>query len=358
MRRRVKLRLAIPPIELESWKSTGVDPLTFSFEYEDIVGVVLVSLDDEAIDWDFYLGVDPATGEQWEGKKAIACHRIIVCIDGDSPETESVDNDKPAASSASGDIFDFLVEPEREDPANVKFLLVARKLAIEYIDRFVYYLRSELGQYWVDLGEVRNWGIWTFLTQTDARWVDDDGIESRIKKPPLFDLVEEENQPGMAFRYNARSLNGFHWLNMQQQLEKAIFPEVTMNLLNNAKNCLMNGDYRMASVEAISALESRLVGFIEKRCKARGISNTAWQGYKREVGITVALKLLLPLVIEQKELESIRDAVNECLKLNSVRNDVVHEGDNPVAKTKVIEKGIEAVQRILEFVRVAEMESP
>lgn len=352
MKRRVRFKLTTPHIELKSWKPASEDALTFSYKQDDIVGTVFVSLDDKAIAWDGRSGY-LETGEPWEVVEPIACSRIVVCVEGCYSDVESADTGTPSASTTPTSIPGFLGKPEGEKPVDVKFLVVAHRLAIEYASRFIYYLKSELGQYWVDLGQVRDWGMWTFLTQTGARWIDDNGVESEIKVPPFAHLAEEEDQPGAVFQYGARNLDESHWLDMQRSLERGALPEVATILLSDAKQCLANGDYRMASVEAISALESKLVRFVEQRCKERGISNQIWKDYGKG-SIAAYLKFLLPLVLRQTELESVRDAIERCLRLNGVRNKVVHEGDDPISKKEVIEQGIEAVECMLGFVQAAE----
>jgi len=361
--------MRVSPIELGSWVPNTEEALAFPYQRNGISGNLLITLDEDRIKWDYIPYIDPSTDKTELAEEVpLTCDQIIIRIEGSYdnvpiterlPETENSTN-PPALSNV-------LREYSNED---LKFLAIAHDLAIEYLGKFVNYINFDLGQYWVGLGQMREWGMWYFFRETGANWVEIDDIYNGSVIGgliPIFDAESEEPKPP-AFYYQSKELDKAYWVNMQELLQETRQVDLASKLISNAKRHLANGDYRMATVESIAALEVSLGNFVESRVKKKGVSGKAGR-----LGIDRYLNLLLPLVLGKDELDvwinkmhsnqssaSGKQKMNssavtqQCNDLNQLRNQVVHKGTVPSDKIAIIERGITAIELLADFIRDSE----
>lgn len=373
----IDFKIRVSPIELGPWAPDVQDALAFRYHRNGISGTLLINLDTERIQWDHINYTDPDNGETEEAERPLNCDQIICRVEGlydDGLVTDQVLQEESSTSPPTP--FHSIITEPQYSSADLNFLATAHELAIEYFGKFVDYINFDLGQYWVSLGRMSEWGMWYFFQETSASWVEPDDTQRSViaGSAQYFNVISEEPE-APTFYHQGKELVRAYWTGMQQSLQETRQVDIVNRLILNAKRHLANGDYRMAAVESVAALEVGLVNFVENRVKKKGVSGTALESYKFHLGIAAHLKLLLPLVLEKDELESWLSkrqssrsgvsgkqkidnstVIQRCLELNSLRNDVVHEGAVPSGKIAIIERGMTAIELLVDFIHDSDVQ--
>ncbi len=116
---------------------------------------------------------------------------------------------------------------------------------------------------------------------------------------------------------------------IEKALDKKEVIPLWHELLLNAEQYLYQGDYRHSILESVIALEVVLSSFIRKMCVSKGISAKEANNFIKDVGLTgnirVSLKLLLDPTIILGE-----DMLEKCKAGITIRNGIVHKGENSV----------------------------
>lgn len=329
MKRSIELRLKITEIDLHHWMPTDQDAIVFPFQKGKLKGIVSLNLDPEAVKPDY---VVYGSGEQdWDVLPG-SCNQVIVRIEAE----------------CDGEVSD------RE------FLSAAQALTARYLNKMLSYVRIELGQYWISLTRISEWGLYYFLLQAQAKWMDGhseqvlDSWDIALATPPISDFYD-----------HSLALDKTRWESISHFIQEESEHDLAKMLMANAKQHFEDGNYRMAAVEALTSLDVGLTPFVRKRCKERGISYTKYDKTSRRIFISDYLRVLLPLVLGKQELNTwLRTnsehgltgqfILDECLQLNSVRNAIVHQGKIPEEKDiERIKRGIEASELLLSFVKEA-----
>lgn len=334
MQRTVRFRIKSPEINLASSYPKPQDALRFPFRQENLEGTISLNLDPDTFG-------NPYSYQDDEGREVwgpTSCEGIIVLIEGRSDD----------------------------DFSDEDFLRVAHKLAVEYVSKFVAYIQAELGQYWVHLGRMPEWDFWYFLGETQAKWVngenESDVVAGLADSERLAVFASAPTSPG--FYDRVFDLGETQWKGFCLYVSDERFaPDPYKTLISNAKRYFGNGDYRMAAVQAVTALDMRIEPFVERRCKARNISGEKFKETKRF--IAEYLKVLLPLVLRENEIDEWIDkkfaysgnadewtseAILEgCIALNKIRNNVAHKGKFEQTDIPKVGKGIRAAELLLEF---------
>ena len=319
-----------PPIHINRLSEKDDFQIEFDLRSDGFVGVLRISIDPNHIEWD-----NPDEGEYFPTE----CNRLIVAV------TTELDITEPL------------------------FLENTYFSVIEYLTIFFNYLQTELGQYWVDVGPIRDWDLITFLDKTIARQVVPEGEEKigipiggySKKKKILFSAKRR------TFPEKSSGLDVKHISDIKSWFEQHKEPDLARLLLANAKRSLLHGDRKSSSILAITALERQLEEFVKGRCRAKGISNNTLNEWDKNHFVGDYLKLLLPLVLETHELtnwleEWLESSMNWhigtfdenqiiewAIKLNKARNDAVHKGITP--EFDILDKGIFAVEALYEFTK-------
>lgn len=325
MKRALKLRQKVSDIFLYDWSGRGIKfwipgpatALRFDFHERGIKGTVSLDLDfsRETVDWDQVF--DEA------GKPVVdiplACNRLTVVIEGECD--------------------DGVTEEE--------FLRIAQKLTHVNVNRMLSYVRVELSQHWVTPVPVAEWELYWFLHQAAAMWVQDGNeVEVAKAKGLMFALPPEMtfHDVGLALDLGTRKA-------LYDFMDREVAAPVERELVATAEQFFVTFEYRMAAVEAVTALEVGLQRFVRRLCKTRGIPKTKLEDVERSLGASAYLKLLVPLALSKEQLVEYWELVPDCDELRRVRNDVVHEGRTPDEhQIQIIERGITAVERILDFI--------
>jgi hypothetical protein len=339
MQRTVKFYVKIPEVEIEHLQDPyghdGIDEkaiLNFPFMQGNIAGTISLTLDPDEYSWT--IGTDEADEEI---DFPYGCGGIIVCVSGQS------DND---------------FEP-------TEFLEIAHELAVEYTSKLTAYLAVQLDQYWIHLGRMPEWTIEHFISATEAKWINEDKessvIEDAIRPIKIFN-TDIPDFHDSAIRLNEKAWNGFYLWHSAERFE----PDLAETLLSNAKRYFANGDYPMAAVQAVTALDLKVEPFVEQRCKARNISGSKFKETNRF--LAEYLKVILPLVLQENELSDWiakkfsswsalaettqwtgETILEKCIILNTTRNNVAHRGKFEQADISKVRQGIEAAELLLDF---------
>ena len=322
------LYIDTPPIDINQLSGKDDFQIDLELETDDFVGTLKIRLDSDSIEWDTHNGEDYFP---------ISCNRLIVSVKTDL------------------------------DVSEAQFLENTYFLVIEYLTIFINYLKTELGQYWVDVGLIRDWDLLTFLDKTISKQiVVDEGQKISIpiggyRKKIVFS-PRRRKYPEKFIGLDVRKIQDIKsWLDEHKE------PELAKLLLADSKRLLLHSDYKSSSVFAITAIERSLEEFIKNRCKAKGISKNTLDTYDKNHYISDYLKLLLPLVLEPNELTNWLETwlesslhwhggkfnsnqiIEWAIQLNQARNEAVHKGITPEFET--IDKGIFAVEVLYEFVK-------
>src|SRR5688500_13110582 len=130
--------LDIPPIRINQLSDRDDFQIDFDLKKDDFFGILNIRLDPDYIEWDSHDGEEFFPTE---------CSRLIVSVTTELEISES------------------------------QFLEDTYFLVAEYLNILFSYLQVELGQYWVDIGSILDWGLITFLDKTIPRRVVSDGEE-------------------------------------------------------------------------------------------------------------------------------------------------------------------------------------
>lgn len=322
-----------PPIKIHQLSEKDDLQIDFGLKSDDFVGVLSIKLDPDFIQWD-----NPAPDE--EDYFPTECNRLIVSVTTEHDIAESL-----------------FIE-------NTYFSV------IEYLTILFNYIQTELGQYWVDVGPIRDWDLYTFLSKTISSHViyyKGEGkfgmpIGGYSKKRKILFSAKQRRYPEKFSGLDVKQIPDIKsWFEQHKE------PELSKTLLANSKRLLLHGDRKSSSILAITALEPQFEEFIKGRCRAKGISNNILNEWDKNHFIGDYLKLLLPLVLESNELtkwlkEWLESAmqwyvgtfdenqiIEWAIKLNKARNDAVHKGITPEFDT--LDKGIFAVEALYEFTK-------
>jgi len=129
--------------------------------------------------------------------------------------------------------------------------------------------------------------------------------------------------------------------------------DISKILLMNAKDAVLLEDFRLATLEAVTALETVLYRLIQERGEKIGISKEKLEDFIVKVGLTGNVEVVLKMLTEG--LEQIdTDILELCKGAITTRNNILHEGlmDVPATETEKrilgIEKMILYLQKLLE----------
>lgn len=283
--------------------------------------------------------------------------KLNIRLDPRSIEEDTNDGDDYFPRSFNRLIFSLSTEIDIDQ---TNFLEKAYFLVREYLGNFFDFVQVELGQYWVDIGPVRDWDLSTFVNRTSAKIVSEDK-ESDVLIP--FGLNKKIRLLPKRRRYPEKS-NGIdirQTQDIQHWLEENKSPDLVTHLLANAKRLLLQGDYRSSSILAITALEEPLKRFVDERYAKKGIKP---KPKPRFVGHYLNL---FPNILEIDELTKWLSSwmesrnwsayqingiqvIDWATELNRKRSGTVHNKEKP-AEFETLDKGIFAVEAIIEFVK-------
>lgn len=220
----------------------------------------------------------------------------------------------------------------------------AKELALKFVNRFIEVIRYVTEEYWLE--PVRYQDILSF---EDFYW---DGKQRTRAGITLIDtgVGGIRISTGHPFQLSHEKIEQINAL-----LKGESKQDISKILLMNAKDAVLMEDFRLATLEGVTALETVLSGFIRKRGEQTGISKEKLEDFIVKVGLTGNLEVVLRMLTEG--LEQIDgDTLELCKGAITTRNNILHEGLMDVSPTETerrilsIEKMILYLQRLLESI--------
>jgi len=312
--RTIQFRVKTPEIEI-AYSTPDVEyKLAFPFKQENIEGSISLELDSNA-----FGGWTPTNHSEGPEYVASTCDAIIIQVKG-----QSVD--------------DFIDEI---------FLKIAHRLTVEHLSKLISFIGIELGQYWVHLGRLPEWKLNHFLSQTRATWVEDKKEISVFEKKSNWEMIEvfdSAPQPS-EFYDRAVSINKIRWKSIYLYfLHEQFQPDLTKTLIANAKRYFESGDYRMAAIEAITALDVKLRPSVK-----RGLEKMP----EREIDVWLNRIANAPKYSNAERRWTGESILEDCMTLNKIRNGIIHEGEEAKKSEVEIQQGIEASELLLGFIEAS-----
>ena len=136
-----------------------------------------------------------------------------------------------------------------------------------------------------------------------------------------------------------------------QELRNILVNELELDaskiFLLNSKDACLQEDFRLAIVEAVTALEIVLYKFIRKRGKKLRIPQDELDNHIINVGLTGNISVVLKMLtegLEEIDVETLRI----CRGAIKIRNRVLHEGLREVTSTDTEERIIQ-IEKMIEY---------
>lgn len=117
--------------------------------------------------------------------------------------------------------------------------------------------------------------------------------------------------------------------------------------LANAKDACLDEDFRMATLESVTALEIVLYQFIRSRGKELGISEEELEDFIVKVGLTGNLRIVLRMLTEGLEQPD-REVTGWCSGAIRTRNKILHEGLRDISPSET-EHRIENIEKMIDY---------
>lgn len=245
------------------------------------------------------------------------------------------------------------------------FLDCVRPVVIEHVRKLEQYFQMELGQYWVDFGLTRILDLRSCIVLTHPVWIEglsEVDVEKGFSADPRFAPV---HLPSLSKRYPNQEANQNDWKGAYLYFSNDDFlPDLADTLFVSSKQYALKGNFKVAAIESISALEVRLNSFLARRYRVRGIGRNSYEAVDGKLGLADKLKFIFPLVLGNNEFQTwlvnkvgINDEISaekildECLSLNSLRNRIVHRGEFGNREIETVIKGIVAIDWLLSFLK-------
>lgn len=117
--------------------------------------------------------------------------------------------------------------------------------------------------------------------------------------------------------------------------------------LANAKDACLEEDFRIATLEAVTALEMALYRFIRSRGKELKISEDELEDFIVKVGLTGNLRIVLRILTEGLEQLDV-NVMGWCSGAIRTRNKILHEGLRDVSPTET-EQRIKNIEKMINY---------
>lgn len=216
--------------------------------------------------------------------------------------------------------------------------LKAKEKVLLILNRFIEAVRYVTEEYWVE----------------PARYQD-------ILSYQIFYLDGEKKHPAMLTLIDSGvggiGVGNEHPFKMDiekiQHLKNVLLDKIKIEtsriFILNSKDACIQEDFRLATVEAVTALEMVLYKFIRMRGEKIGIQKGSLNNFIKETGVTGNISVVLKMLTEG--LEQIDDdIISSCKGAITTRNKILHEGFRDVYSTDTEERIIE-IEKMLDYLR-------
>jgi len=217
----------------------------------------------------------------------------------------------------------------------------AKEITLRFLNRFIETVRYVTEEYWVEPARYQDISAYEMFY-----W------DGKKRYPAGLIMLDTgvggfKLGTGHPFQVEAEKMQ-----NLNNILLKELELDASKFFLLNSKDACLQEDFRLAIIEAVTALEIVLYKFIRKRGKKLGIPSKILEMYiigPRGVGLTGNISVVLKELT--KDLEQIDDTVvSKCKGAIKIRNKILHEGLRGVSSTDT-EKRIIAIEKMIAYLK-------
>jgi len=211
----------------------------------------------------------------------------------------------------------------------------AKDIALKFVNRLIEVTRHVTWEYWVESKRYED-----LLSFQLSYW---DGAKIYPVVSEFFDF------PG------GLNMSSDHPFDMKperlQELRTLLADDLGIDparvFLLNSKDACLKEDYRLAIVEAVTALETSLYRFIRLRCRSLHLSEKDLEGFITIIGLYGTINVTLRIVTDG--FEQIDDeTIQQCNGAIAIRNKILHKGFRDVGATDTEQK-IFAIEKMMDY---------
>ena len=212
----------------------------------------------------------------------------------------------------------------------------AKEIALDFLNRFIETVRYTTKEFWIESARYQD-----IMAYDIYYW---DGGKMHLGMKTLMDTGVGGLRLGIGhpFAIDEKQMKQLNDLLLTEgELDTSIL------FILGAKDACLQEDFRVATIESVTALEIVLSNFIKKQGKKLRISKKELNNFIKEVGLTGNISIVLKMLT--KGLEQIDDdTIATCKGAITTRNKILHEGLREVYSTDA-EKRIVAIEKMLEY---------
>jgi len=216
--------------------------------------------------------------------------------------------------------------------------LRSKEIVLRFLNRLIEVVKYSTGRYWVE----------------DVRYQDITSFE-------MFYLIDKKlHNAGMSLLDTGTGgirMSTIHPFTLEREkleelnniLENEEDIKVEILLLMNTKDACLQENFKLATVEAVTALEVVLNKFIRRKGEEKGIKKGDLDRVIIEVGLTGNISVVLKLLADNPD-EIDKDLVSICRGAIRIRNKILHEGLQKIPATETEER-IMAIEKMIELIK-------
>lgn len=212
----------------------------------------------------------------------------------------------------------------------------AKETVLRFLNRFIETMRYVTEEFWVEPARYQD-----MLSYKVFYW------DGKKRYPAMVSLIDTgvggfALSSGHPFQIESGKMN-----ELKNILENESELSVDKILILNAKDACLQEDFRLAIIEAVTALEMVLYSFIRRQGNELKIPKENLKRFIIDVGLTGNILVVLKMLtkgFEQIDMDTLR----KCKGAIKIRNKVLHEGFRNVTSTDTEERII-AIEKMIAY---------
>ena len=212
----------------------------------------------------------------------------------------------------------------------------AKEIVLRFLNRFMVTVRYVTEEYWVEPARYQD-----VLSFEVFYW---DGKKRYPAGKHLIDtgVGGVAMGTGHPFQVEAERMR-----ELRNILENELKLDAGKIFLLNSKDACLQEDFRLAVIEAVTALETVLYRFIRRKGEKLDIPKKKLDDFIKDVGLTGNITVVLKMLT--KGLEQIDDdTLGKCRGAIKIRNKILHKGFRKVTSTDTEERII-AIEKMIAY---------